>query len=315
MDEAKRLQLEKEADDLIRQAAGQAPLEEDKLQPEVVTPQPEETPPKPVAEQDKDQPPAEMKDGLTVENAEARLMNAEASYQHARKRMNQAANEAAELKRENESLSLENEMLKKRITELEGRIVTAPVEPPAAQPAEQTLDSVTQQYGEDFRPVVNALNTQGQEMEAMHGEVADVKKQMADMAVAKAEAEKKAALAEHCAAIRAGHADAFEIYETAEFQGWLLKQPPTVQQIMKSGYADDVIWVISEYKKTLTQQTSTLEQARQEADPNVSSLATRPSSEGPLQFTREQIAAMSLEEYMANQEAIDTWMANQSQAA
>lgn len=311
MNEAERKRLDEEADEMIAQMNGSAPKEQDKPTP-VPSKSPADEPPP--GEQDKETNPGTMIEGLTLENAQERLKNAEASYNHARSKMNDATAKAAELRRENETLTAENMQLKAKVEVLESQAAVAPQQPAEPQGSEQTaLDGVTEQFGEDFQPVVDGIKSQEAKVSEVEGQVADMRKTIEHLKQEKEEATQRASEIEHARRVREAHPDVDQIAGSADFEGWKLRQPPAIQSIIKSGSTEDVIWVVSEYKKTLSKPSSpSLEEARQIADPNVSSVVEGPGTgSGTMQFTEQQIAAMSLNEYMKHQEEIDAWMASQ----
>lgn len=86
---------------------------------------------------------------------------------------------------------------------------------------------------------------------------------------------------QHFDAILAVHPDALALAKTDDFLGWVSRQPPMIQQAVKSGTDEDVIDVLTRYKKAV-------------------GIRKKPRS-----FTSAQISAMSQEEFNKREKEID----------
>ena len=320
--------LEAEADEALKQAT--APLEDkvdeaigaeaqanaDDIEPQVVEPEVAK-----VEEPNADEAAAAAEatpeednsthfdmDGVSIKNAEQRIQNAQASYENARKKMTQASMEASELRKQNEALQaqLSNAQMMAQ--------TPAPAPSQAAPPRPETataddLTSFVDEYGEDFNPLVNTMRTQKQLIDKMSGQLS----QMEQSRQASANTQAKQA---HRDAIVEGHADAYDIVDTPDFQGWASRQPKEIQDILATGNPQSVIWMLSSYKEAVgaspvkaqvDKQQQLLDDAKKAADPAVSSVRSNNTGQSA-RFTREQIKHMSLSEYEKHADQIDQAM-------
>lgn len=91
----------------------------------------------------------------------------------------------------------------------------------------------------------------------------------------------------HFDTIRTVHPDLDEITRSFDFEGWLLRQPPEVQRLKYTGNAEQVIDMLTRYKREF-------------------GLLPKPKPT----FTRQQIARMSPEEFARREPEIDKAIAD-----
>ncbi len=245
------------------------------------------------------------------ESVKEQILNAQASYENARKKMTQATMEASDLRKKNESLQADVAMLKAQMLQVQQQPVAATdVEEPKRP---DDLATLVEEYGEDFNPLVNSVRSQRDTITSL----SDKLKSIEEANVAAAD---RASRDAHNAAIVAKHPDAFDLVNTDDFQGWSLRQPPEVRDILKSGSADSVNWVLDSYKKAVTPSANSkpdetarkqqlLDDARQAADPTVSTVRSDPGAETAPRFTREQIDKMSMADFEKYSDVIDQQLA------
>lgn len=109
--------------------------------------------------------------------------------------------------------------------------------------------------------------------------------------------------------IRKAVPDFDEVVEDEDFHSWANSQPRPIQDMVFGNKADDVIWAIKQYKKTLDKPVDT----NKEAALAVKKTGTSVPPEGNKTVYREsQVNRMSLAEYEKNEEAIQTAIRNGS---
>jgi len=284
--------LKTEIDELEANAfGGSAPVTEEAEQDQPAEPE-QDTPTEPEqAPQDESveaQP--EEKDELKI--AEERIANAQ-------RRMTQATQEAAELRRENESLKSENESLKAQVESLQ-------------QSAKSDSDTLSQldEIGEEYemiKPVAADLKKKDQLINELRQKIEQMSETSTD---ANAETQRQI----HFNTIYAAHPDAQQVAESDAFQAYLANkdfehqksghQGPYPSQIIQQGSAHEIVQVLNDYKASKTQtpsQDQVIEEARQAITPNPKQVVQPESTPS---FTREQIAAMSPQEFAQNEDAI-----------
>lgn len=248
-------------------------------------------------------------DGVSTKNAQQRIQNAQASYENARKKMTQASMEASELRKQNEALQaqLSNAQMMAQ--------PPAPESTHAAPPRPETVEaddltSFVDEYGEDFNPLVNNMRTQKQLIDKMNGQLSQIEQSRQASASTQAKQAHRDAIVE-------GHADAYDIVDTPDFQGWASRQPKEIQDILATGNPKSVIWMLSSYKEAVgaspvnakaDKQKQLLDDAKKAADPAVSSVRSNNAGQTTTQFTRAQIKSMSLAEYEKHADQIDQAM-------
>ena len=322
--------LEAEADEALKQATStpvtdkvevtesvEAQAETDGIESQVVEPEvtseaepkAEEAAVATEAEPEEDNSANFETDGVSIKNAQERIHNAQASYENARKKMTQASMEASELRKQNEALQAQLESAKMMATmPASAPSVDAPPRPLVAEADD--LTSFVDEYGEDFNPLVNTMRTQKQLIDKMSGQLSQMEQSRKTSDANKAEVEHRKAIIE-------GHADAYEVVDTPDFQGWASRQPKEVQDILDAGSPESVIWMLSSYKEAVgaspvnakaDKQKQLLDDAKKAADPAVSSVRSNNAGQKTTQFTRDQIKNMSLAEYEKHADQIDQAM-------
>lgn len=104
------------------------------------------------------------------------------------------------------------------------------------------------------------------------------------------------------------HPDFEDVTSEEQFHDWAEQQPQSVQKLIYSNSADDVIWAIGQYKKEKTEKPN----HKKEAAKAVSSKTSfaEPKTEGKGRFTESMISKMSMSEYEKNEAAIQESMRN-----
>jgi len=115
--------------------------------------------------------------------------------------------------------------------------------------------------------------------------------------------------AEQEARILKAHPDFEEITSEDQFHDWAEQQPASVQKLIYSSSADDVIWAIGQYKKEV--KTEKLN-PKKEAAKAVSSKSSPvdPKTETKGRFSESMINKMSMSEYEKNEAAIQESIRN-----
>ncbi len=119
----------------------------------------------------------------------------------------------------------------------------------------------------------------------------------------------KLSRAEQEARIRKAHPDFEEITsEDSDFHDWAEQQPKSVQNLIYSADAEDVIWAIGQYKAVKAPKPNAEKEAAKAVSPR--SKTPMPTSKTEGRFSESQVQAMSLAEYEKNAEAITASMRN-----
>lgn len=109
--------------------------------------------------------------------------------------------------------------------------------------------------------------------------------------------------AEQEARIRKVHPDFEEITdETSDFHDWAEQQPKSVQNLIYSADADDVIWAIGQYKANKAPKPNVEKEAAKAVSPRSKTPTPANKTEG--RFSESQVQAMSLTEFEKNEAAI-----------
>jgi len=216
-------------------------------------------------------------------------------YRNAQARMTQATQEAADLRREVAALQAQ-------VSALQGQDQQNP--PPQNTEDNAGLSKLRAEYPEFAGPIVDVLERQQKV-------IADLRAQNAEVA-ASTDAVRKTTFVQ---AVEAAHPDMQAVVTSDDFRGWLYRQPQFVQDAVVSGDSASAIKVLDMYKSEGTGDSSQpnkrvlLDAAKQVAAPAVGRNTQPPVTEPEIRFTREQIAAMSPEEFAKNETAIDKAMA------
>jgi len=116
----------------------------------------------------------------------------------------------------------------------------------------------------------------------------------------------------HLSKIRAVHPDFQTLSSNEQFKSWLGAQPTYVQRVAEQGSADEVIDLLSSFKRTppntKPQTQSKLEAAKQQSQPHLKSQQSTP--QGTRIFTQDEIRNMSMAQYSKMEKEIDAAMAD-----
>ena len=104
------------------------------------------------------------------------------------------------------------------------------------------------------------------------------------------------------------HPDFEDITSEDQFHDWAEGQPQSVQKLIYSNSADDVIWAISQYKKEKAEKPNPKKEAAKAVSSKTNS--AEPKTEGKGRFTESMISKMSMQEYEKNETAIQEAMRN-----
>lgn len=287
-------QLEKEADDLLNQL--------------VAKPEPETGEPADAGQKDEAKPvTAEPVPEVTQEEA----FVSEERYKNAQARMTQATQESAELRRQ-------VAVLQQQVEQLSSQPAPAQPEKDTAQKPDYkvTLKSLVAEYPELLGPVVAGFEAQDSTIHELQRRLDEVQRGTVDTMQRVRGREENDAYNQHKSTIKALHPDAYDIAQTDDFQGWIARQTPMVQQAVTNGTAADVVDVLNRYKGQAAQprteqrnaSQSRADDARASAQPVTPRARQQPTNAQP-RFTRAQIASMSPAEFAKNEPEIDKAMA------
>lgn len=219
-------------------------------------------------------------------------------YKNAQAKMTQATMEAAELRRK--IVQLEQQM-----SQMQAQIQAAPREP---EVSDDELKTVVDDYPEIAGPIVKRNKALEAKIAQLEQALQGVQQQSNSYAKTQAEIENE----KFWNTIRAVHPDADELTtnHAEELKEWVEQQAPIIQHGFYSGTAQDAIQVLSLYKQSKGQpveKPDKLAAAKTASTPKVQSQG-KPSSQKTT-FTREQIAKMSMDEFMKHESAIDEALA------
>jgi len=322
-------QLESEADELL-QTMATPPVNPDTDEPGQVTEPNDETEPKPKkgeepakAEGDgepgdkpKEPPPEDTGEvGLTLDNARERIRNAQA-------RMHRATQEASDLRKKVASQEGELSAVRSEVSGLKQQLEALKQQPPANPDtaaddvSDAELQGIAEEYPQIAKPFIKVINALNKQLKSVSEKVVAVEGKVEETASTIGEGKAEAAQKAHFDAILAVHPDAFELFKSDDFQGWLDRQPPAFAEIMDHGTAMDVNHVFTEYKRAVGVQQGDEDQnpkgndritrARAAATPNVRQVRTDPTKKpAKPTFTRKQIADMPPKEFAEREAEID----------
>ena len=110
------------------------------------------------------------------------------------------------------------------------------------------------------------------------------------------------------ARIRKAHPDFEEVTDLKKFHVWVKEQTQSVQDLIYSNNADDVIWAVSLFKKEDKQTISPDKDAAKVV--NSKGVSTPLDAGGKKRFSESQVQSMSLSDYAKNEDAIHASMQN-----
>lgn len=144
----------------------------------------------------------------------------------------------------------------------------------------QEIEAIADDYPSLVNPILKSLKTIHRAVSQQSEKIASVRS-----------VHDRIAEEAHFAAIQKTHPDMSQIHQSEDFQGWLMRQPVAIQQISQEGTAQDVIWMLDQYKAAVGKP-------RQK------------EIEKKTKFTRAQIAAMPLKVFEKHEAEIDAAIAN-----
>jgi len=103
-------------------------------------------------------------------------------------------------------------------------------------------------------------------------------------------------------AILKSHPDFEEITESDEFHDWADKQPASVQALVFSDKAEDVVWALSFYKSQTGEKTDPKKDAAKLV--KTKSAVEKPADASSKSYSESMVEKMSLEEYEKHEKAI-----------
>lgn len=112
--------------------------------------------------------------------------------------------------------------------------------------------------------------------------------------------------AEQEARILKAHPDFEDITGEDQFHDWAEEQPASVQKLIYSSAADDVIWAIGQYKNTKTEKPNPKKEAAKSVSSKTSTAEPKTESKG--RFTESMVSKMSMSDYEKNEAAISQAM-------
>lgn len=239
---------------------------------------------------------ADELDGLTLQNAEERVRNAQA-------RMHAATREASELRRELESLRVDNRRLSIDADSLRQQLEQAQAAPRQnadSGPIDDDMKIALEEWPEIITPIMRRN-------QALEAKLKQIESQVNETITLSRDAQAQATIDAHNQQILAKHPDAFDIAKTDDFRGWVSRQTTMIQTAVNRGTADDVVWVLDQYKSAVGTNTR-LSKAKEAATPQIGRTSRQPKN-GP-KFSRAQISAMSDEEFARHEADIDRALAD-----
>lgn len=290
-------QLEREAEELLKQ------MMEQNADPQPEQQAAEDTPPVP---ENDENPPAESAD--TGEDGEEqtpsdedrgdpdhdegdaaelnkRLKIAEERVKNAQARMTKATQEAADLKRTVASLQ-------QTVADLQSQLASAATR---QDEVDDELAKLSEEYPDIAQPLLKKLSK-------LEETVTQYRTQIATD-------QNEENLRVHFDTIRKSHPDMDEVVTSDDFTGWLERQSPLWQRVAGEGSAAEVIELLDRYKEAMgaapQQPVSKVEKARKVAEPSLPKARKPDPSSGKRIWTREEITRMSLEDFEKHQAAID----------
>jgi len=219
-------------------------------------------------------------------------------YRNAQARMTQATQESADLRREVAALQAQISA-----TQDQGQ-QNPPPQDSGISGNNAELTKLRTEYPEFAGPIVDVLERQQKV-------ISDLRAQN-DAVAASTDAVRKTTFVQ---AVEAAHPDMEAVVTSDDFKGWLYRQPQFVQDAIVSGDPTGAIKILGMYKADTSGASSQpnkqalLDAAKQVAAPVVGRNTQQPATEPKIQFTREQISAMSPDEFAKNEVAIDEAMA------
>ena len=193
----------------------------------------------------------------------------------------------------------ENSGLRNRLTELEARLAQPPApthqnsfDAPQQPQGPDDLDKAVEDY-EELKPFAARIR----QLEGV------IERQNAAIEQSRYNSEQSQRSSNqnaHEQKILNAHPDAFEISGTPDFQGWVARQPGYIQEAIKTGPADHIIAVLSQYKNA----PNAVSEVQKIAAPNIGTASVKTTNNTPPSFTGAEIAAMSDAEFIRRESEI-----------
>jgi hypothetical protein len=250
-----------------------------------------------------DAEPANTVDTSAIDQAEteqqAEPTVPESRYKNLQAKMTQATQENAELRKENSELRQYAAQLQQQVQ----------AKQPEGTPDtdDDDLDTLTTDYPEIATPLVKRNKMLEQKLAQLEAQLGKV----SDTATRFQESEAKTVTERHFQTIKAVHSDFDTVTTSEDFHEWAATQPPMIQACIKNGCsAEDAIMVLNLYKQsqTPTESVDKLAAAKQAANPKMPKNPGKPTS-NKTNWTRDQIAKMSMEEFAKHEDEIDAAIA------
>lgn len=203
-------------------------------------------------------------------------------------------------------VSQENAELRRYLAQLQEQVNQLQTQQQQSTPpdTDDDLDALTNDYPEIATPLVKRNKMLEQKLAQLEAQLGKV----SDTATRFQESEAKTAAERHFQTIKAVHADFDEVTRSDDFHEWAETQPPIIQNCVKNGCsAEDAIMVLNLYKQSQgapTEPVDKLAAAKQAANPKMPKNPGKPTS-NKTNWTREQIAKMSMDEFAKHEQEID----------
>lgn len=200
----------------------------------------------------------------------------------------------------------ENAELRRAIAQLQEQ----QAKPPEPDTTEDELNSVAGDYPEIAGPLVK----KNKALEAKIAQLEQALIGISQKSESFSQTQQEIAAERWNVKVKSVHPDLDEILSPGhydELKEWVEVQAPVIQQGFHSGSPDDAITVLNLYKQSKgvkVESPDKLTAARAAATPNLPKTTSKPSSKQT--YTREQIAKMSMDEFMKHETAIDEALVN-----
>jgi hypothetical protein len=263
--------------------------------------------------------------GLSTENAQKRISSAQSKMHDSNARATTAEGERDRLKEQNEALQ------KKLDTVPEAQAAAEPGKEPEKKVASKadeeddlkaSMEELNQEYPEIAKPMLKMMARQEIENKKLSDQVATlVEKEETRTAEAVTVKENT-----HVKAISDAHKDYKEISEEPLLDDWIESLPAIeragARAIKKAGSSTEVIELLTSFKKAngyelpadskedipAKKSNSKIEKAKAKANPSFNKSKDVNIQDGQVEFTRQEIDAMSPAEFAEKEPAIDLAM-------
>lgn len=269
--------------------------------------------------------PEDLIKGLSTENANRRISAAQTKMIESNTRANTAEGQVDKLTEERDTLlkKLEEKGTAPAATITEKADEVKKVEEPKDDELQASLDELALEYPEIAKPMLKMMARQEVENKRLTEKVT-LLEEKEETRTADAKTEKQN---DHITAISNAHPDFETISNEPLLDTWIDSLPAVekagAQAIRKSGTTTDVIDLLTMFKKAngyeipadskeespAKKSNSKLDKAKKAANPSFNKSKDVNIQDGQAVFTRQQIDAMSPQEFAENEPAIDAAMA------